>query len=114
MADTIRETGHAGSRALAQILPSAMSVIALNHNLGCHGVCTSAGINKGHVEAMESRLKQDVLNEAEKYGNQVNTPIKTLIHHSTIQKHVQEWLWLEGELLQGLSMGLNAEICCLF
>jgi len=31
-----------------------------------------AGINKGHVEAMESRLKQDVLKEAEEYGNQVS------------------------------------------
>lgn len=45
-----------------------------------------AGINKGHVEAMESRLKQDVLNEAEKYGNQV-----MVTHEDDDYQIVQKW-----------------------
>lgn len=45
-----------------------------------------AGINKGHVEAMESRLKQDVLKEARSYGNQI-----LVAHEDDDFQVVQKW-----------------------
>lgn len=45
-----------------------------------------AGINKGHVEAMETRLKQDVLKEAQDYGNQI-----MVAHEDDDYQVVQKW-----------------------
>ena len=44
------------------------------------------GINKGHVEAMESRLKQDVLREASSYGNQI-----LVAHEDDDFQVIQKW-----------------------
>ncbi len=51
-----------------------------------YGKGVSAGINKGHVEAMEGRLKQDVLREAKDYGNQI-----MVAHEDDDYQVVQKW-----------------------
>ena len=52
----------------------------------CNLKSSFAGINKGHVEAMESRLKQDVLKEAQEYSNQI-----MVAHEDDDFQIVQKW-----------------------
>jgi hypothetical protein len=69
-----------------------MPLVSVNIRLQCSLLGRTAelrvcvGINKGHVEDMESRLKQDVLKEAEKYGNQV-----MVTHEDDDYQIVQKW-----------------------
>lgn len=74
----------------------------------------SAGINKGHVEAMESRLKQNVLKEAQDYGNQIMVSHEDddfqimqkweAVTDVDVQTPLEVYRELEGALLQLLSM----------